>query len=75
MEKPNATVLDIGFGTGVLTKRLYDQGCSIYGQDFSSRMIAIAAEKMPGSHLYQEDFSEGLAEPLRERRYDFVVAT
>ena len=30
-------VLDIGFGTGVLTSRLYEQGCQIYGQDFSAR--------------------------------------
>lgn len=29
------TVLDIGFGTGTLTSRLYEQGCSIFGQDFS----------------------------------------
>ena len=35
----NAVVLDIGFGTGTLTTKLYERGCSIYGQDFSSRMI------------------------------------
>ena len=27
-------VLDIGFGTGILTSRLYEQGCRIYGQDW-----------------------------------------
>lgn len=27
-------VLDIGFGTGVLTASLYQQGCHIWGQDF-----------------------------------------
>lgn len=37
MEKPNATVLDIGFGTATLTAKLYEHGCTIYGQDFSSR--------------------------------------
>ena len=35
-------VLDIGFGTGILTSRLYEQGCRIYGQDFSARMIELA---------------------------------
>lgn len=25
------TVLDIGFGTGTLTAKLYEQGCTIYG--------------------------------------------
>jgi len=71
----NAVVLDIGFGTGTLTTKLYEQGCSIYGQDFSTRMIALASEKMPYAHLYQGDFSKGLVEPLRDRRYDYIVAT
>lgn len=47
--------LDIGFGTGTLTTKLYEQGCSIYGQDFSSRMIELSSEKMPNAHLYQGD--------------------
>ena len=42
MSKPNAAVLDIGFGTGTLTAKLYENGCTIYGQDFSSRMIELA---------------------------------
>ena len=67
MEKPNATVLDIGFGTGTLTTKLYEHGCSIYGQDFSSGMIELASGKMPGSHLYQGDFTKGLVEPLRNQ--------
>ena len=58
MQTPNASVLDIGFGTAVLTARLYEQGCTIYGQ-----------------HLYQGDFTQGLVEPLRNRRYDYIVAT
>ena len=75
MRAENAAVLDIGFGTGTLTTKLYERGCSIYGQDFSSRMIALASEKMPNAHLYQGDFSKGLVEPLRNCRYDFIVAT
>ena len=75
MKKPKAVVLGIGFGTGTLTTRLYEKGCTIYGQDFSARMIEIASEKMPDAHLYQGDFAQGLAEPLLRRRYDFVVAT
>ena len=75
MRDENAVVLDIGFGTGTLTTKLYERGCSIYGQDFSSRMIALASEKMPNAQLYQGDFSKGLAEPLRNLRYDYIVAT
>ena len=75
MEKPGAAVLDVGFGTGTLTAKLYEHGCNVYGQDFSARMIELASAKMPGAHLYQGDFSQGLTEPLRQHSYDFIVAT
>ena len=61
------TVLDIGFGTAVLTSRLYENGCTIYGQDFSDRMIEIAKEKMPKASLYVGDFSNGLVEPIQKQ--------
>ena len=75
MEKENAVVLDIGFGTGTLTTKLYENGCNIYGQDFSARMIELASEKMPNANLYRGDFTHGLVEPLLAQRYDFIVAT
>lgn len=52
-------VLDIGFGTGVLTSRLYEQGCRIYGQDFSARMIALAQEKCPRQRSIRAIFPKG----------------
>ena len=75
MEKPGATVLDIGFGTAALTAKLYENGCVIYGQDFSSRMIELASAKMPEAHLFQGDIVNGLVVPLLLQRYDFIVAT
>ena len=75
MEKPGATVLDIGFGTGTLTTKLYENGCFIYGQDFSSGMIELASAKMPDAHLFLGDITNGLAVPLLLQRYDFIVAT
>ena len=75
MEKPSAVVLDIGFGTGTLTTKLYENGCTIYGQDFSARMIELASKKMPHAHLYQGDFTQGLVGPLLAQSYDFIVAT
>lgn len=68
-------VLDIGFGTGVLTARLYEQGCRVWGQDFSGKMVALAQEKMPSAVLYCGDFTAGLAEPLTQRQYDAIIAT
>ena len=75
LSQPAKTVLDIGFGTGVLTAKLYQQGCRIFGQDFSQKMIEMAQKKMPQAQLYQGDFSHGLAEPLTQRTYDAIVAT
>ena len=69
------TVLDIGFGTGTLAGQLYQQGCDVFGQDFSSRMIQLAQEKMPRAQLYQGDFSLGLVQELKQQRYDAIIAT
>ncbi len=69
------TVLDIGFGTGTLAGQLYQQGCDVFGQDFSSRMIQLAQEKMPRAQLYQGDFSLGLVQALKQQRYDAIIAT
>ena len=69
------TVLDIGFGTGTLTTKLYEHGCEVYGQDFSDRMIELAQEKMPNAKLFQGDFSNGLVEPLLQQKYDALIAT
>lgn len=69
------TVLDIGFGTGVLTSKLYEAGFCIFGQDFSEKMISAAQAKMPNAELYCGDFSCGLAHELTKNRYDAVIAT
>lgn len=75
MQRPGASVLDIGFGTGVLTARLYEGGCTVYGVDFSPRMLALAQRKMPRAQLFLADFAQGLPAALQCRRYDFILAT
>ncbi len=75
LSHPGRSVLDIGFGTAVLTSKLYANGCRIYGQDFSSRMIQLAQEKMPDAKLYEGDISHGLVEELKQGTYDAIVAT
>lgn len=70
-----ASVLDLGFGTAALTRRLWEQGHPITGVDFSPEMVAIAAAKMPGAELYRFDFAAGLPPELDGRRFDFIVAS
>ena len=73
--KEKARILDIGFGTGILTKRLYDDGYEIYGIDFSERMIEIAKEKMPSSKLIQYDISKGLPNELKNIKFDYIISS
>ena len=68
-------ILDVGFGTGVLTYKLYEKGITIYGQDFSKSMIDLAKKKMPNAYLYEYDFSKGLIQDLNNQKYDAVIAT
>lgn len=68
-------VLDIGFGTGILAGKLYENGYDITGIDFSGRMIQIAQEKMPSARLIQHDFSFGLPKDLADSKYDAIICT
>lgn len=68
-------ILDIGFGTGVLSRKLCENGYDITGIDFSQRMIDIAREKMPSARLIRHDFSEGLPETLEKDLFDAIVCT
>ena len=73
--KAGTKVLDIGFGTGILTGKLYQDGCEITGIDFSERMIEIAREKMPNARLFCHDFSLGLPDSLKEERFHAIIST
>lgn len=75
LEKSSKNILDIGFGTGTLTAKLYEKGCNIYGQDFSDKMVELAKNKMPNSKLFKGDISKGLVKELKEQKYDAIIAT
>ncbi|MEM5017881.1 class I SAM-dependent methyltransferase [Metabacillus indicus] len=75
MQKTNSDVLDIGFGTGVLTSKLYENGHRIDGLDFSSGMISIAKSKMPKANLIEWDILNGLPLALKRNKYDSIVST
>ncbi len=75
MTKEKAKILDIGFGTAVLTSKIYEKGFEIWGQDFSEKMIETAKEKMPNAHLYLGDIKDGLKSELKNNQYDFILST
>lgn len=75
LESSYKFILDIGFGTGTLTKALYEKGLHIYGQDFSEEMIKIAQKKMPEAMLFSGDFTKGLVGTLKENKYDAIIGT
>lgn len=69
------TILDIGFGTGILSKKFYDDGYTIYGIDFSEKMIEKAKEKMPAATLIKHDFINGLPASFKKIKFDFIICT
>lgn len=75
MQTKESQVLDIGFGIGVLTSKLYENGHKIDGIDFSNEMIAIAQEKMPLANLLEWDISNGLPDNIKNNKYDSVIST
>lgn len=74
-EQYGANILDIGFGTGILTTQLYNAGYNITGIDFSSNMIDIAKYKMPNAALINWDFSKGLPDEIRNCHFDYIIST
>lgn len=73
--KTNSKVLDVGFGTGILTKKVYDLGCQVFGIDFSEKMVLISKEKMPKAKFYQQDFNDDLPYELKEETFDYIIST
>ena len=74
-EKLGRRILDVGFGTGLLTNKLYEDGAEIYGMDFSQGMIDIAKEKMPEGTFIQWDFNAGVPPMLKEMTFDYIISS
>jgi len=66
-------ILDVGIGTGKLSRRLADLGCQITGLDFSDSMLAEARNLLPTASLIQWDFSKGLPPELEDRSYEAIL--
>ena len=73
--KKGDRILDIGVGTGLLAARFYGKGYSIYGVDFSQRMLQKAEEKMPGGKFFCGDINRGLPAEVKKEKFDFIVSS
>lgn len=74
-KKENADVLDIGFGTAILTTQLYNKGYNITGYDFLTKMIEIGKMKMPNALLVKGDFSTEIPTAINTLKYDYIICT
>lgn len=74
-EHSDYSILDIGFGTGVLTTQLYNIGCNVTGIDFSSNMIDIAKNKMPNALFINWDITKGLPVEIINCKFDYIIST
>ena len=75
MQQPNTAILEIGIGTGVLAKKLYDNNHVVTGVDFSPKMLEISQRKMPHAKLLEWDIQQGVPSTLKENKFDFIVST
>jgi len=66
-----AKVLEMGIGTGEITKPLYDLGYEITGVDLSDKMIKIAKSKMKNAKFILADFGNALNQVIT--KFDFIV--
>lgn len=68
--KPGERILDLGCGTGHLTKQIQDKGAIVKGTDYSPEMIAQAKQLYP-----DVDFAvENAADFHTEEKYDAVFS-
>lgn len=73
--KSNSTILDVGFGTGFLTNKLYEAKSKIYGLDFSKGMIDIAQKKMPHAKFIKCDLNLGLPDEIKNVKFDYIISS
>ena len=70
--KENTRILEMGIGTGMMTKRLYELDHNITGVDFSSKMILEARKVMPLNSYIESDFIESL-DILKDEKFDVII--
>jgi len=70
---PGDPLLDLGVGTGNLARLFSEQGCRVFGLDFSSEMLKIARQKLPEATLAECDLRAPWP-PAFHQRYRAIVS-
>jgi len=67
------TILELGIGTGNLAARFIEQGCSVWGVDFSTEMLKRARDKLTQVVLVEADLLDDWPAQLI-RTFDRIVS-
>ena len=68
-------ILDAGFGTGILTKKLYREGYESSGMDMSEQIVNVGREDMPDANLVCCDYSMGMPLDFIKEEFDMIIST
>ena len=71
--QPGTAVLELGVGTGNLTRLLADRGADVWGLDFSPVMLELARDKVPTATLAQADLLTEFPSGF-QRRFPVIVS-
>lgn len=71
---PGSAVLDLGVGTGNLSRLFLELGCRVVGVDFSAVMLEKTREKFPQMELVQADLTLDEWPAALNGRFDHIVS-
>lgn len=68
-------IIDVGIGTGQLSLKLAEDGCRIYGVDFSIEMIKKAKARIPYGHYDIVDITANHFGRFNSEKFDRVISS
>jgi len=68
-------VIDVGIGTGLLSRKLAEDGCRIYGVDFSKEMIEKAKTRIPDGEYDVVDIAANHFGRFNSEKFDRVISS